>query len=1495
MSDILGISSGAISAYQRALTTVSNNIANVNTEGYSRQDVVLKDNTPRKMAGMYLGTGVMLQNIRRQFDQFAEQNLRNSASDLSAQAPMVDYTQRVINVMGDASIGLNTAFDNFFAAADALSADPASTVQRASFLRNADGVASRFGELSTQINQVGTEIEQGMQGVIDEINNYASQLSVINQSLARSPSLEAQPAELLDRRDLALRKLSELARVKIAFATNGQVTVGLGNTLNEGLLVTGVRSRTIGLDTSAGKTEILLDPYGQTENIPGVSGGRLGGYMSFTTQVLQPAKQQLNELAQVFVKETNGIQRNGIDGYGQLGQDLFRIDPTASQPSAGVQVAVTDGLRIATAAQFRVSEGNSNVTTTRATVRYVGTPPTTALSNAQLVNNPTPTAGVSLRVDGARVFAPVTAVSAGVGATFYLDDMGPGQQLQVLTRDGQQLLGKSLTETEKFQLLTQANGFTPGMRYGDTYLNQVDTAAYRHLDYFYGAKAAVLTVPRFDGNGVALAPTTEAASLTTGRLSQPLGSVADAALQLNGVSLSAYTPQTQGRITLSGLAANDHFNGLGLALKLGSESIQLSSTDLDSGAVTSVSGFATAIQNAVAAKGLSQDLKVDLVNNGQDIQIKDMLGREVSLATLTLDPAADPAPSVGQVRIGSGVPDMAQWINGETQAVFDALYFGTTTPGFSAFDMQLDNVDYHLALPAPADGGPTDINALAQYLQTQLRERDRSTQISVTVVNGEITLQDLAGRALQSMALTPIHPDPGGATTGAARIRLSHAAQSGVRAEAFSEIKIPLSQLDLAQPVSINGVMIEGYKIVDNKIKAYESVNEWIDTVNRSAAGVKAEIDTDGQLKISNALGAAITLDSLNSGNALNLRAGVYGAQIRMTQAVRDLTVPLSQVDWKRPLALNQVKVLPGVASYNLPAPTASNAEMALTWPASVRTEGLTLSGLSRGSAPNYGGFDFQIQVGQRTLQIAGNDLSGATDMSQLASQLQALLNDRVGGQSLRVEPTASGDGIHITEADGRDLSAAQFSANALAATDADTGTSQTALTQLVQQLNGDAHFAASFTASQTDAGALQIVAKGAASLDGVLVNGQPYTGPINLAASRPVTVSWPVTTPTATSPQDLVDRLNADTDFVQSFRASVSASGKLIVRSTQDGWTDASLASALTLRVANAADPVTANPAVDSLDGLIERLRDLAPETGVTASLNAYGDLVLTSTDVTGRAAISIGGGVSADGTPIPNALGMLAMDYGVSERLQRDLLVHPDHKDIRLQFGAQGEPVDLATLGLRTAAYIEGGCPEDLLVFVTGKGAAKVAASFSGTPTDLRQSLRQQSLTVSFTGADRYQILDDATGTVLAERSYDPNTPQPVVDFHGLQLQLSRAPQVGDRFRIDGNQDGLGNNVNMLEMAELAKRQVVGGKTLHDAYIDHVNDIGNLGQQAKITQQAMQVVSDQAKAARDKVSGVNLDDEAAALIRYQQAYQAAAKAMQVSRELFDAVAQIR
>jgi len=171
----------------------------------------------------------------------------------------------------------------------------------------------------------------------------------------------------------------------------------------------------------------------------------------------------------------------------------------------------------------------------------------------------------------------------------------------------------------------------------------------------------------------------------------------------------------------------------------------------------------------------------------------------------------------------------------------------------------------------------------------------------------------------------------------------------------------------------------------------------------------------------------------------------------------------------------------------------------------------------------------------------------------------------------------------------------------------------------------------------------------------------------------------------------------------------------------------------------------------------------------------------------------------------------------------------------------------------------------------------------------------LRSQTLKVTFTAADRYTITDTKTGTQLADRKFDASVLEPVIEYDGLSMKLTHAPAVGDSYNIDGNFDGLGNNVNMLDMVALNKKSMADGKTIANNYIDQINSVGNLAQQATITQQALQVVNDQAVAARDKVSGVNLDEEASALIRYQQAYQACAKALQISGQLFDTIEQIR
>ena len=1129
MSDMLGISGNAIGAYQRALSTVSNNIANVNTEGYSRQDVVLKDTAPSKAANMFFGTGVALEAVKRQFDAFAESNLRNSTSDLATQKPMVEYTKRVMDIMGDKSVGLSSALDDFFAAANSLSADPASSVLRSTFLRSSEGLGSRFAELSGQLDLVGTETKQALESTTNQVNTLTAQIALVNQNMAKSASLEGQSAEILDRRDLLLRQLSDLVRIKTSFATNGTVNVSLGNTATQSVVVDGQKSRPIGIDNSVkGKTELLLDPYGKTESLASAGGGQLGGLQTFISQVLEPAQKNLNFLAKTVVTEANNIQTNGIDGYGQTGQNLFALDPSVTNEAAGMHVVLNDAMRVATAAQFRVSEANGNTSSTRASVLFSPTaaPPSNGISNTSLVNNPNPTAGVTIKVEGAHVFSPVTTLSAGVNATFYLDDAKPGQQLQVLTRDGRQLLGQTLSETEKFQMLTPDNGFVANATYSDAYLNQTGVKGYRNMDIFYGAMAKIRYAQVFDKNGAAAPPQAQAAVLETGRIPD---------------------------------------NAAG--------------TQIQAGAI---------------------------VLNG------------VSLPDLTTQPTAALSPN-----------DVAAWINGASKVTVAA-------PSFNGLQVSVGGVKLNAQGLNPV---PNDLPTLATTLQARLRALDGSNNISVGLINNnqDIQITDAMGRAISNVSLTP---NVGATTGGTVTVTSSLTSQTGVHAEVFSEIRVPTQQLDFSKHLKLNGQVVTG------NIK---DVKGLVDAVNalQPGIGVKASVK-DGELVISSlTTGAPIVLNTdavpgEGSSNLLALSPMSYNGQVRLVQVARDLHIPSTNIDLNHRIEINGVNV----------------------------------------------------------------DTTGLMAMP-LADRLQTL-----------------------------------------------------------------------------------------------------------------------------------ADRIN---------------------------------------------DP------------------SQVPSPGVKASIGFYGDLVLSTTDASGTANISIGPGKNSDGTYEQNGLGLEPLDYSVEDRLKQLQTNDPSKADIRLSFGSYGDPVhmgspaDLAKAGLRTGAYIEGGSPDDLLVFVTGQGKTSVAASYSGSPINMRDNLRSQSLVVKFTAADRYTITDAKTGTQLADRHYDPSVLEPMIDFEGLQLKLSHTPSVGDSFQIDGNQDGLGNNVNMLAMVDLAKKPVIGDKTIANSYIDQINNVGNLAQQANITQQALTVVNDQAVAARDKVSGVNLDEEAAALIRYQQAYQASAKALQVSGQLFDSIVQIR
>ena len=924
MTDLVSVASNAVQSYQRALGTVSNNIANVSTDGYSRQEVVLAANPVAKVGTVYLGTGVTVDTVKRQYDTFAEANLRNSNSELTSQEPMVNYANRVIDIMGSNSMGLSGALDQFFNAARDLSSDPASTVMRGSFLRDASNLAARFGELSSQLDLIQNETDEAVKSYANSMNTIFKQLAEVNTQLTKQKSVSLQPADLLDQRDVLLKDLSSYAHINTFFNENGSVSVSLGPSLSRDVVVDGIKSYMLGTDFNSAapeKVSLVLDPYGTATPLTGLSGGKLAGIMSFREQVLGSSRSSLDTLASNFVKEVNAVHTAGIDAYGNTGTALFTLGKTGVGAAGSMNVAFGDALKVAAAAQFRVIEAANNTGSADAGILYVSPSFTGPKSLSEvLTNNPSEAAGVLVRTVASKPFTAVATIPNGIqNVAVLMAEADPGQQLQVFTRDGRQIIGAAIDTTLQGQVISTANGFEANASYSSAYMNVNGTESYKDLTVFYGARADVRKQLQWDmaqadpEKHPPLSSTNLPALLEGGRIQSGLTSIAANLFKINGVQLG--------------------------------------------------------VLNATAGTTLQAS-------------------------------------------------DMAKWIK---------------------------------------DAGAT-----------------------------------------------------------------------GITATASNQVRVPASQLKLDLPLS------------------------------------------------------------LKSGNA------------------------------------------------------------------------------------------------------------------------------------------------------------------------------------------------AGFTAITT--------------------------APTGI-----------------TSPAGLVAAINAQSTTTQ-----------------------------------------------------------------VRAYLADNGELVLTNT------AGNEGLDIVIDSAATPNALGMKAGTYGGSISIARSLVEGVD-TPVELSF-ANGTPTDMGKLGFRTGAYIKGSPNEDLLVFVTGAGESKVAASYSGTPVNPKEALRTKPLQIRFETATQFVITDESTGTVVARRTFDPNVLEPAFSYQGVQISFSSPPKAGDIFTIDGNKDGTGNNENMLQMIDLESKSAMGGgKTFAASYIDNVNDLGNIARQATIAQSALKVVYDQAVTARDQVSGVSLDQEAADLVRYQQAYQAAAKILQVASQLFDSVLQVR
>ena len=218
---------------------------------------------------------------------------------------------------------------------------------------------------------------------------------------------------------------------------------------------------------------------------------------------------------------------------------------------------------------------------------------------------------------------------------------------------------------------------------------------------------------------------------------------------------------------------------------------------------------------------------------------------------------------------------------------------------------------------------------------------------------------------------------------------------------------------------------------------------------------------------------------------------------------------------------------------------------------------------------------------------------------------------------------------------------------------------------------------------------------------------------------------------------------------------------------------------------------------------------------TGVIAAINAANVGVRASFDYTtkinliGTAGKENSFELSVKDNASGNTVGDLTFTSSQSASSNDEKNAEPS--DILFGFGEKGTSAELSRFGLRTSAYIESEIKEDLLVFVTGAGTGKLNATYESTDLDQTASLRKEPFEITFDTETEYTIKDVNTGTILASRKYNALDG---INYQGVKVNLSANPSAGNTFLIDGDDDGIGNNQNILNIAALEQKDLWAAK---------------------------------------------------------------------------------
>lgn len=321
-ADLLNIGKSGLFAAKSSMSTTSHNIANANTDGFSRQEVRTETGITLGEGDYVLGTGVEIQSIRRAHDELVEKKLNNSITQHKfneERTLQLGHVEEIFNEIN--SEGMNKVLNRFFNSFRELSNQPENETVRNVVKENAKIVVGDFHRIQDSLDQARASINRKVSLTVDEINILTKSIAKLNKEINIQEVSGSMANDLRDQRDRALRTLTEFFPITTYSDNQGQFVVsieGVGSIVAGGIVQELAAGNSVpdgGNSVDKGDAEIFF------ANRPGISitnkikGGTLGAVIKTRQEEVVGLEKQIDELAHGLVLATNSIHRRGFANH----------------------------------------------------------------------------------------------------------------------------------------------------------------------------------------------------------------------------------------------------------------------------------------------------------------------------------------------------------------------------------------------------------------------------------------------------------------------------------------------------------------------------------------------------------------------------------------------------------------------------------------------------------------------------------------------------------------------------------------------------------------------------------------------------------------------------------------------------------------------------------------------------------------------------------------------------------------------------------------------------------------------------------------------------------------------------------------------------------------------------------------------------------------------------------------------------------------------------